>query len=111
MCVNPASPAGGAGSLHPYIPSLVLGFLPGAGRLSLSTPWASFPGEYIARCTSSGNATWLQVTHTHTPGHDRRPSITGLEEGIPGLHILDVNIALGDLVGLVGREANAYQHR
>jgi hypothetical protein len=28
-----------------------------------------------------------------------------------GLHILDVNIALGNLVGLVGDEARAYAHR
>jgi hypothetical protein len=108
MCVNPAALAGGAAPLHPYLPSLVLNFL-GSGSLTATTPWVAFPGEYVARCRSVGNATWLQVTHAS--GSDRRPSLTGLQDAGLGLHVLDVNIALGDLVQLVGSEATAYLRR
>ena len=108
LCVNPASPAGDTALLHPYIPSLALGFLPRT-TLSVTTPWVSFPGQYSARCKSSGNATWLQVTRV-AGGSSRAPTLTELGQPALGLHVLDVNIALGDLVRLVADEAAAY-HR
>ena len=107
MCVNPASPAGGTGVLDPYIPSLVLAFLPAGSAPKVQTPWVSFPGEYDARCESSGNADWLQVTHIGG-STDQRPLVTHLRDPAFGLHVLDVNIALGNLVQLVRDEAAAY---
>jgi hypothetical protein len=107
MCVNPAAPGGGSAPLDPYVPALVLAFR-GGSTATLSTPWVSFPGEYSARCETSGNATWLQVTRTGGSG-DTRPELTRLQDPALGLHILDVNIALGNLVALVGDEAAAYR--
>ena len=109
MCVNPAAPAGGTAYLDPYLPSLALAFLPG-NTISVTTPWVTFPHEFTARCESSGNATWLQVSR---PGGsaDRRPALGRLQDPILGLHILDVNIALGDLVRLVAAQAAAYRHK
>ncbi|HUZ81554.1 MAG TPA: DUF3089 domain-containing protein [Gaiellaceae bacterium] len=107
VCVNPAAPAGGPAVLDPYIPALVLAFLPAARTLTVQTPWVAFPHAYTARCESSGNATWLQVTHAGG-GADRRPSLTRLRDAALGLHVLDVTIALGNLVRLVGDEAAAY---
>jgi hypothetical protein len=106
MCVNPAAPAGGAAPIDPYLPSLALKFLPRHHRLKVKTPWVSFPGEYSARCGSSGNATWLQVTHF--AGHDRRPPLAESGDAALGLHVLDVNIALGNLVRLVRDQAAAF---
>ncbi len=109
MCVNPTFPAGGTGVLDPYIPSLVLSFLPSGTAPAVRTPWVAFPGEYTARCETSGNATWLQITHAGGSG-DSRPTLSGLQDPALGLHVLDVNIALGNLVDLVRDEAAAY-HR
>jgi hypothetical protein len=109
MCVNPASLAGGTGVLDPYIPSLVLAFLPSGSAPTVRTPWVSFPGEYRARCESSGNATWLQVTHIGV-ATSRRPLLTRLQDPALGLHVLDVSIALGNLVQLVRDEAAAYRN-
>jgi hypothetical protein len=106
LCVNPAAPGGGTRPLDPYIPSLALTFLPGRHALQVRTPWVAFPGEYTARCESSGNATWLQITHADK--HDRRPPLTGLKDATLGLHVLDVNIALGNLVALVRDQAAAF---
>jgi hypothetical protein len=108
MCVNPGSPAGGTALLDPYVPSLVLAFLPAGSAPKVQTPWVSFPGEYRARCESSGNATWLQVTRV-AGNRDRRPLLTRLRDPALGLHILDVNIALGNLVRLVRDEAASYR--
>ena len=109
MCVNPAAPSGGTAPLDPYLPSLALNAFPSATPLSVQTPWVAFPGEYTGRCESSGNATWLQVTRT--AASDGRPVLTRAQQPAIGLHVLDVNIALGDLVRLVGSEANAYRRR
>ena len=108
MCVNPASPAGGTALLDPYLPSLVLAFLPAGSAPKVHTPWVSAPGEYRARCESSGNATWLQVTRV-AGNTDRRPLLAHLRDPALGLHILDVNIALGNLVRLVRDEAASYR--
>ena len=107
MCVNPASPAGGAAPLDPYLPSLVLAFLPAGSAPKVQTPWVSFPGEYRARCESSGSATWLQVTRV-AGNADGRPLLARLRDPALGLHVLDVNIALGNLVRLVRGEAVSY---
>jgi len=109
MCVNPASPTGGSARLDPYLPSLALRFLPGRHRLKVKTPWVSFPGEYSAGCESSGNATWLQVTHVGS--HDRRPPLAESGDATLGLHVLDVSIALGNLVRLVRDQAAVFARR
>jgi Protein of unknown function (DUF3089) len=107
-CVNPAAPAGGQTRLDPYVPSLFLQFLAAGAAPQVGTPWVSFPAEYTASCKSSGNATWLQVTHT-SGSLDQRPLLGQLVDPALGLHILDVNIALGNLVQLVRNEAGAYR--
>jgi hypothetical protein len=106
-CVNPAAPAGGQSHLDPYVPSLFLQFFGGSGAPQVTTPWVSFPAEYTAICNSSGNATWLQVSHTGGSS-DPRPLVGQLADPALGLHILDVNIALGNLVQLVRDQAGTY---
>jgi DUF3089 family protein len=106
LCVNPGSPSGGKSALDPYVPTLALAF--GGSTLGVTTPWVAYSGGYAGRCESSGNAGWLQITHG-TAGTDRRPDLTRLQQPVLGLHVLDVNIALGNLVSLVGDEAAAYR--
>jgi hypothetical protein len=96
LCVNPAAPSGGSAALEPYFPTS-----------TGSTPWISYPGLYTAQCMSVGGATWLQVTTITTPG-DTRPVESQVLGPTWGLHLVDVNIALGDLVSLAGSEAAAY---
>ncbi|HUO73119.1 MAG TPA: DUF3089 domain-containing protein [Solirubrobacteraceae bacterium] len=110
MCVNPAGLSGARGALQPYFTSAFVATqrarptpLPLA-----STPWVSYPGEYTARCASSGGATWLQVSHDRAAA-DRRPVVTPIPDATWGLHIDDVNLALGNLVGLVRGEARAFR--
>jgi hypothetical protein len=86
---------------------LILAFLPAGSAPTVSTPWVSFPHEYRANCESSGTATWLQVSRI-AGASDQRPSLTRLQDPALGLHVLDVNIALGNLVELVRDEAGAY---
>ncbi|MBV8597834.1 MAG: DUF3089 domain-containing protein [Actinobacteria bacterium] len=103
VCVDPAAPGGGEAALDPYLPSLVLLFL--HSTLHPTTPWVAFPGAYTARCRTAGDATWLDVERVGHPS----PDLTRLRDPALGLHVLDVNLALGNLVALVRSEAAAYR--
>jgi hypothetical protein len=111
LCVNPTSLGGGTGALRPYFPaSASLGVFgsDGATLPGISTPWVEFPGLYTATCKSAGGATWLQVNDVGGPS-DSRPRVSQTLGPTWGLHLVDVNIALGNLVALVGDEAAAYE--
>ena len=115
LCTNPAALGGGAAKVDPVFPSAP--FAPGtliAAGISLlkisqptaSTTWISEPSAYSARCSSAGGANVLQITalggaQTATPSPD--PTW--------GLHLLDANIELGNLVSVVHDEAGAFAAR
>jgi Protein of unknown function (DUF3089) len=109
LCVNPAAPSGGSAPLDPYLPSFAFGAFSAATTPAVQTPWVAFPSAYTGRCTSSGNATWLQVTPV--AGAAAGAGLTRAQQPEIGLHVLDVNIALGNLVRLVRSEAAAYDKR
>ncbi len=110
LCTNPATLDGSGGRLVPYFPTQPVPGLPGSAPApsSVRTPWVSVPGQYTARCRSSGGADWLQVTPVHAAG-DRRPVVRQSLGPRWGLHLVDVNIALGNLVDLVREQAAAYR--
>jgi hypothetical protein len=98
-CVNPAAIAGGAAMLHPYIPSEQV------PTVGVTTPWASFPGTVRAECRHAGTATWLQVAPTRAVV-GRTQLLTQRLGPAWGYHVVDVNIALGDLVADVAAVAH-----
>jgi hypothetical protein len=112
LCVNPASPSGGSGSLLPYFTTTrfpgTIGAVSGPVP-SAPTPWVAYPDRYTASCETANGATWLQITPTANPD-DTRPVVTQTLGPTWGLHLVDVNIALGNLVGLARSEAAAFQH-
>lgn len=113
LCVNPASPAGGSAALDPYLPTTGISTLLGAGAaksVHAKTPFVAFPGEFSAECKTSGGATWLQIDRT-TGSTDHRPGLSKVGNAQWGLHTVDINLALGNLVELVRSEAAAYGSR
>ncbi|MGZ4386756.1 MAG: DUF3089 domain-containing protein [Gaiellaceae bacterium] len=108
LCVNPAAPGGGRGSLEPYFPVSSLGLLglQGGSGTAPATPWVAYPEEYVARCDSAGGASWLQVDRVESK--DARPRLTESDGPRWGLHTVDVSIALGNLVALVRDQTAAY---
>jgi Protein of unknown function (DUF3089) len=112
LCVNPASITGGSGDLEPYFSTE-----PFHGPLgqydhspaTLPTPWVTFPKLYSSQCEHSGGATWLQINDIGGTG-DARPRVTDALGPTWGLHLGDVNLALGNLVSLVQHQGAAY-HR
>lgn len=102
LCTNPAALAGGIGTLDPYFPA--------GGRTAhsrpINTPWVTYPNMYTARCDTANGATWLQVTPIGGVG-DMRPKVTQLDGPDWGLHLDDVNLALGNLVTIVAQQTHA----
>jgi len=112
LCVNPAAPGDDrAAPLHPYFRTEPFPGVFSIGRSQfegVSTPWVTLPKLYTGQCSSAEGANWLQVDHAVTAG-DARPQVTPVLGPTWGLHLVDVNIALGDLVDLVRTQSVAYR--
>ena len=112
LCTNPADLAGGAGPLEPYLPTsstprTAFSVPVGATTAKVRTPWVTYPDLYSAQCEDSGGASWLQVNDIAGP-NDTRPVVKDVLGPTWGLHLVDINIALGNLVNLVRDQAAAY---
>lgn len=112
LCVDPARLLGQpTGMLEPYFPtaSVTAGLgSQGQGAPALPTPWVAEPDLYSSSCQYQKGISWLQVNDAAKPG-DARGVVTESLGPAWGLHLVDVNIALGNLVQLVHREALAYR--
>jgi hypothetical protein len=107
LCTNPASLAGRSRVLRPYFRTRRF---PGPIGLvsppapAAPTPWVTFPGLLTARCARGSGARWLQVDRI-----GGQPSLPAAAPGAAwGLHLVDYNIALGNLTALVRRQATRY---
>jgi Protein of unknown function (DUF3089) len=110
LCVNPAALSGGTARLSSYFTTSKFPGLIGTvsdPAPSAPTPWVSYPDRYTARCETANDASWLQVTPLNTAG-DTRPVVTQTLGPTWGLHLYDINIALGDLIDLVKTQAQAF---
>ncbi len=115
LCTNPAALGGGSAPLKsvfptaPFAPGTTIGLatqLIGAPTPSVSTPWYESDGAYSGDCSSAGGAQVLELTDAPDAPHlDPVPDATW------GLHLVDANIALGNLTDLVQTQAKAFRKR
>jgi hypothetical protein len=116
LCVNPSVLLQGNGSngpTGPLLPYQSTGAFPGLlGEFVkapvASTPWVSYPGQYTGQCKRANGATWLQLTDVGGPS-DEREKVAEVLGPLWGTHLVDVNIALGNLVPLTAAQAGVYQ--
>ena len=114
LCVNPTllTQNGGVGNLLPYAPTTAF---PGAQGGAVpapkgSTAWVTGRGLFTAQCKNENGASWLQVGYTAAVSEELK-AVLAAESLLPeeligpewGLHLYDVNIALGNLVNTLGR--------
>jgi hypothetical protein len=119
-CTNPAALGGGTGELHAYFSTegrtITGADAPKAWATggTIDTPWVSLPGMLTAQCTSNENATYLEVLLHPDPSRERTDDIIGdlRANGIVlanwGLHLVDVNLAMGNLLDIVGQQSKAW---
>jgi hypothetical protein len=120
-CVNPAALGGGSGELHAYLGASAPGIIPMAEMKPwvtparpVTTPFVSVPGLLTAECVSNEKGSYLAVTVHGNPADPRVDDIVGdvVANGQVltdwGLHLIDVNLAMGNLVDLVRQQGKAY---
>jgi len=120
-CSNPAALGGGSGELHPYLSAdgrTIVGTFPPKEWVpgkTVDTPWVSVPGLLTAKCASNDNASgYLEVTLHPDPSRARTDDIIGDLRGPGGvqanwgLHLVDVNLAMGNLLDIVGQQSKAW---
>ncbi len=122
ICTNPVGLADGPRTAQPYFPTEPTSFLAAGGPFRgpfadpesapvITTPFYTMPDFIQLDCASSDDYEFLAVTILADPEDARADDIDGtLERILPGwgLHIVDANVAMGDLVDLVEQQAAAY---
>ena len=122
-CTNPASLGGGSGAARAYLDArgqLIVGQSPRpwvVPERTIDTPWVSVPGLLTVQCASNEHASYLEVT-VHGDGSDSRTDdiagdlVTGGQLLADwGLHLIDVNLAMGNLVDIVAQQARVWGTR
>jgi hypothetical protein len=115
LCANPAALGGGAAALdtvypaEPFAPGTTIGLATQAVGMPAppaSTPFYEFRGAYTAQCSNADGANVLQLADA--PG---APHLNAIPDATWGLHLADANVALGNQVDLIARQAKKYLKR
>jgi hypothetical protein len=120
-CVNPASLAGGEGDLHSYLASGPTSIVPGGpaprpwvdGK-TVDTAFVSTPGFLTAKCVATPEFNYLAIHINADPASARTSELVGdviiggQVQKDWGLHLLDANMAMGNLVDIVRQEGEAW---
>lgn len=118
-CTNPASLRGGTRALHPYLPrdARSLPSLPPppapewvdpARGGPITTPFVSLPRWVEATCRKRDGFVYLSIASTGNDAH-RVDDLRGADLTPDwGLHLVDVNVAMGDLVAIAKRQGRAW---
>jgi hypothetical protein len=129
VCANPAALQGGPGALDAYFstsgaliafPEPKVPFAWTDPPHPIDTPFVKVPGLLSANCVDTGQVVYLAVSRQASPGGSRAGDIKGdlidpSGKTLPawGLHLIDVNLTMGNLLSVVGDETRAYlaQHK
>jgi hypothetical protein len=121
-CANPAALAGGAGGLDAYLSTNGVTIVSESGPRRawtrppqpIRTPFVKVPGLLSAECVANARGAYLAVTVHPTPGGARVNDISGdliyNGKAAPewGLHLIDANLAMGNLLAILGEETKVY---
>jgi hypothetical protein len=113
LCIDPAELAGKGAPVRSLVPSepfapgiisALLFKLYGGPPPSADTPWLQPQDHYTSRCETSNGANVLMLS----PVADAR-TLNPSPDDTWGTHLVDLNIALGDLAAIVGAQSRAYK--
>jgi hypothetical protein len=122
-CVNPAALGGGSGAVHAYLASAGRGLgnslepKPWASGKTVETPFVSLPGMLTAECAHNDVGTYLAITVHGDPADPRIDDIPGdvvvggAVQQNWGLHLIDMNLFMGNFQDIVKTETRAYLRR
>jgi pimeloyl-ACP methyl ester carboxylesterase len=120
-CVNPANLApGGKGEFHAYLSNAQITNSAAKpvewvkGKPNPTTPFVSAPGLLTGQCVQKNGFSYLEVHVNAVAADPRADDITGdvVQNGQVnpawGLHLIDANLAMGNLVDIVGAQGKAW---
>ena len=120
-CTNPTALGGGSGDAHAYLNATGTSFLLASAPQpawvdgkTIDTPWVSVPGLLKTQCVDNEHGSYLEVTVNGNPSEPRAHDIVGDVMGgnqpnaAWGMHLLDVNLTLGNLLDIVAQQSKAY---
>jgi hypothetical protein len=119
-CANPAALGGGKANLHAYLSNGEQIVNSGTqstwvkGKLNPTTPFVSVPGLLTGECVKKNGFSYLEVHVNAVPSDPRTDTVAGdvVQNGQVnaawGLHLIDANLEMGNIVDVVGQEAKAY---
>lgn len=121
-CTNPAALAGGPAELNAYLSTAGAGASglpmgPWATGKTVNTPFVRVPGLLTGECKSDANGSYLAVTVNGNPADPRVDDIVGdvvtmgMLQADWGLHLIDVHVAMGNLLKVVETKAAAFKMR
>lgn len=113
VCTNPAALGGGAAQAKAYFSNADREWVKGK---TISTPFVVLPGVTTIECVKRGSHHYLEARFKADPA-DPRTDDPGTDimgaDGKPdagwGLHLMDANIAMGDLVDVVKAQSTAWK--
>ena len=120
-CVNPAALDGSQGALNALLPvgrAFESSEAPppwSKADVEIDTPLVALPGMLTAQCRRTGGRTFLSVRVAGDPADMRADDIVGDVvvdgEAQPGwgLHIVDINLALGNLATVIKAQGEAWR--
>jgi hypothetical protein len=124
-CTNPAALGGGKAALQAYLANganIASSAAPTPtwvkGKPQPTTPFVALPGLITGECVSKDGFNYLAAHINADPADPRTDVINGDVVGPGGVvaadwgfHLIDANIAMGNLVEVVGRQAKAYAEK
>ena len=126
-CANPAALQGGTGALKPYFATNQRNMIndPTQPKLptwiaaadKIQTPYVTLPNYLTSQCVQTADLSYLEITIARGAGDVRRDDITGdvyvrgriLADW--GLHIIDLNLVMGNLLDVVAEQSRSYLKR
>ena len=121
-CTNPANLKTGKGNPQSYF-AAARAVDPTTGDAQgwvtpfkpIGTPFVSAPGFVTTTCINDGGFSYLSVHINADPKDGRTDTLSGdvmsgsKVNAMWGLHLIDMNLSMGDLVDLVGRQGRAWK--
>jgi hypothetical protein len=122
-CTNPAALGGGSADLHSYLTAsgmvLSSAMTPPwtTPEKPITTPYVSVPGLLSAQCKMGMTGSYLEVTVHGDPADPRVDDIVGdvLTNGEVqanwGLHVIDMHLAMGNMLDVLKAKSEAFQKK
>jgi hypothetical protein len=107
-CVNPAALKGGSAELHAEFGHTSPVLTDPAADAKITTPFVTLPGMLTGECVVENGYSYLKVTVHGDPADPRIDDIKGDLTPEWGLHLVDVNLVMDDLVAPAESQAKAY---